>query len=36
MAAQDLKKKKWFRVGEEVLCWDSAHETQYSGKLKPK
>ena len=36
MAAQDLKKEKWFRVGEEVLCWDSARETHYSGKLESK
>ncbi len=36
MVAQDLKKEKWFRVGEEVLCRDSARKTHYSGKMKPK
>ncbi len=36
MVVQDLKKEKQFRIGEEVLCWDSARETHYSGKLEPK
>jgi len=36
IVAQNLKKKKQFRVGEEVLCWNSARKTHYSGKLKLK
>ncbi len=36
MIAQNPKKEKWFRIGEEVLCQDSAREIQYSGKLEPK
>ena len=36
MIVQDPKKEKQFRVGEEVLCWDSACEIHYSGKLKLK
>ncbi len=36
MIAQDPKKEKWFKVGEEVLCWDFAYKTHYSEKLKSK
>ena len=36
MVEQNLKKEKQFRVGEEVLCRDSARETHYSGKLELK
>jgi len=36
MVVQDLKKENQFRVGEEVLCWDSTRKTYYSGKLELK
>ena len=36
MIAQDLKKEKWFRVGEEVLCWDFVCEMNYSEKMELK
>ena len=29
-------KETRFLIGEEVLCRDSAKETQYSGKMEPK
>ncbi len=33
---QTPRKKRRFIVGEEVLCYDSAKKSQYSGKLEPK
>ena len=36
MVQQTPGKERRFIVGEEVLCYDSAKESWYSGKLEPK